>query len=303
MMKKYLFILVLIYSSFTTARAQDWATPGARWYFSFNQLQSFGYIKIENIGDTIIAGHDCNILTKTKFGYTFPGYYDTTYLANEFTYEDSEIVYCFRGNQFRILYNFNALPLDTWNIWGNLAGCDSLGQVKVDSIGTEVINNDTLKYLWTSPTLNSTWQFYGKIVQKLGCLGYLFPETRCFFDHDEGGPFRCYSDSSGWNYREVGINACDSINNVNDFASTELFVKLYPNPCSDFFTIETIDRYLGDTKLDVLLTDSWGKEIMHQSFINGNAIFITAKLSSGVYFILFKEVGDKIVFVKKLVKI
>ena len=194
-MKKIKLICFLTFLNLIQIKAQtSWAAPQATWYFTFDHFAYGAYVKIEKVGDTLINGINCDVLQKTRIGYDYSSsFWDTVNLGREYTCVslNGDTVFCFRNNHFYILYAFNAVPGNTWYVGGNNINCDTIGKIRVDSIGTEIINSDTLRYLWTSPYANSRYSFSGKIIEKLGCFGYMFPEPTCAVDGNEGGPFRC----------------------------------------------------------------------------------------------------------------
>ena len=257
MIKSCLLLICTIQLMILQCEGQRWATTGATWTYSFNALFSFGYVKIEQIGDTLINNKNCDIFKKVKFGYTFPGVYDTLDLGHEYTYFDSSKVFIYRNNQFWILYDFNAPVGSSWFCPGNNSICPSMGEYHVDSVGNMVINNDTLRVIFTSPAVNSGWHFVERIVEKIGCMGYLFPEPRCQFDSEEGGPLRCYTDSTSWSYNSGISSSCDYLNSIYSFDELNA-LKIYPNPSFSEFTIEAIPDY-SNAKFDIYIHNFQGE--------------------------------------------
>lgn len=280
-------LLCLVFLFFFRVEAQNWTAPGAKWNYSFNELFSFGYISVEHIADTTINGKLCDVLEKNKFGYTAPGYYDTIALGHEYTYFDSGRVWVYRDNQFWILYDFNASVGSSWSCKGNNDSCQLPGEFYVDSIGSIVINNDTLKVIHTSPMPGSGYHFIGAIVEKIGCLGYMFPEPACIADAEEGGPFRCYSDNLGWSF-ESGISlTCDYINSVFDSGDQENF-QIFPNPAFYGFSIKQIRSY-GFEPIKMSIYDIQGKLIDEVIINSQNYYFNTSNIAPGIYSVSFQN--------------
>src|SRR3990172_9519207 len=214
---------------FSQVCAQNWAAPGADWHYTYALFTFDGYIKIEKLGDTLINGYTCDILKKTRIGYNYmTSTNDTIDLGREYTRLNNDTVYNFRNNQFYILYCLNANPGDTWTVAGNNTNCNATDTVKVDSIGVTVINSTTLRYLWTSSPTSSEWRFTNKIVEKIGCVGYMFPEPYCLVDINEGGPFRCYNDSAGWSYQTGIVPYCDYTTQVNEYPQKSIHTSVFP---------------------------------------------------------------------------
>jgi hypothetical protein len=224
------------------AYAQSWAPAGASWHFSYMQMLSYGYIKIEYTGDTTIQSKNCKMLQKTIYGFSYPGNYDTIQLTKEYTYSDSNVVYYYEQGQFDTLYAFNLQPGDSWKVRNN-SPVDDSGKVVVDSIGFEIINSDTLRAIFVSPAPGSCvgWYAGSEIVERIGCInGYMLPDNiDCVMDANEGGPFRCYSDDNFALYQVSTANPCDFITNIIDNSFNENNIIAYPSPTADKLTIET----------------------------------------------------------------
>ena len=64
-MKKILtiFILYLSFNGFT----QSWNPKSAYWIYSASYVQSYADIRLSYLRDTLIDGHDCQILKKEKY--------------------------------------------------------------------------------------------------------------------------------------------------------------------------------------------------------------------------------------------
>lgn len=159
-MKKLLVLLALSlpFVSFNSF-SQTWAPVGAAWYYGFSVFTTNGYYKISYIGDTVINTIPCKILEKKIYQYDALAGFDTITLNHEYTYADINKVYIYRFNNFYTLYDFSAIIGDTIIIAGtnkySSSGCDSVGAIKIDSIGTMSINSETLRYISVSPTATS----------------------------------------------------------------------------------------------------------------------------------------------------
>ena len=239
-MKSTTLFLALFFSSLSFA--QNWAPAGAKWHYTYIGF-SIGYVEIANVGDTVMAGQTCQKLQKTfnglQFGVTPTNFiFDTTY-----TYQSNGIVYVLEQNQWKTLYNFNAVVGEHWPMapMPEFGGCTENSQLKVLATGTKVINAQTLKYLvvdFCNPDLTSQG-FQDTIIEKIGFTGsYMLPFDMCTmaFDGNEGGPFRCYSDNNFATYKPFYDNECDYLVGVEENQIIEL--AIFPNPSSGNFTIE-----------------------------------------------------------------
>ncbi|MBL7889920.1 MAG: hypothetical protein JNL24_10220 [Bacteroidia bacterium] len=162
--------LILFFFCFCTSYAQTWCPAGATWHYGYATWDPWsggdiGYLKYEYVGDTIINTINAKRINK---------YVKTNYMESFYTYADSNKVYIYHNNTFFTLYDFSAQPGDTLTVPGKMdswysSWCtDSLGKIIVDSIGTTIINGESLRYLYVSPTATSQWGYNAKIIEKIG---------------------------------------------------------------------------------------------------------------------------------------
>lgn len=104
--------------------------------------------------------------------------------------------------------------------------------------------------------------------------------------------------SSGCSARDtvnITFQSCVGLNEVN----ADLNVNLYPNPASNFVTIEVFDKYnTGDLRLEIM--NSLGQVISSRSITNSNEKIImdVNNFSKGLYFVRISS--DKVYMTKKL---
>jgi hypothetical protein len=300
-MKKLHTILLIFLISFTNfSFSQNWCASGALWYYTYTNFTFDGYVKIEKVGDTTINTFTCDILQKTLIGYNYiSSTYDTTSLGREYTRLSNDTVYNFRSGQFYVLYCFNAVPGDTWLIAGNNINCALTDTISVDSIGTTVINSTTLKYIWTSPTSANGWRFTNRIIEKIGCIGYMFPEPFCLTDINEGGPFRCYNDSSGWSYQTGIAPYCDYTTAVSEYSNQNIRVSIFPNPFTTKTTI-ALSKTEGDYIFRIF--NELGCEVLINSDFKKEVILSDISFANGFYFWTLSDQKNKIISSGKLIK-
>jgi len=230
---------------------QEFAPMGAKWHYNWDGFATTGYIEIKVTGDTIVDGKITKILTKKRFSYNFKfGSFDSLELGNEFIFTDSGKVYNYRYDSFYLLYDFFSLPNDEWIISGNILSCDSLGKVKVDSVDTIIIDSFAIRKLKLSPVDSSHWEFKDIVLERIGCLEYMFPEPNIncgMFDIGEGGALRCYEDSIFGKY-ETGIApSCDFIvTGIKEKQSFEDRVIIYPKIASREISIRLPDQKVNN---------------------------------------------------------
>jgi hypothetical protein len=282
--------------------AQNWAPTGAKWHYTYVGF-STGYVEIANVGDTIINGQACQQLQKTFNGLGFGVTPESFVFDTSYTYENNGVVYVLDQNQWKILYNFNAAVGDYWPMapYPDFGGCTANCQLKVSATGTKVINSETLNYLvldFCNPDFTSQG-FQDTIIEKIGFTGsYMFPYDMCAmaFDGNEGGPFRCYTDSVLGTYKPFYTNACDYIAGLDEL-NHDTYFELSPNPSDG--VIQLSSALSG--ALTVLVYDQHGSMILSKIFDESTAAK-TLELSQqapGIYFIHLSQ--DKHSAVKRLV--
>ena len=305
-MKKLIFFLLLI-SITTSITSQTWAPSGATWNFSFNEMFSFGYVKIEYVKDTIIQSKCSKILKKTQYGYSYPGVYDTINSGKEYTYLDSvkNIIYRYFNNHFDTLYNFNAKIGDTWKVHG-MHGFRDSGIVKVSNIGYDTINSVILKSIFVQTISGCVGWYSAKIIERIGCINdYMFPNfISCVADVGEGGPFRCYSDNNFELYSTGEAKTCDYITGINNINKSAGF-KICPNPATSYINIvhspqTTVNSQNSSEKYVLTLRNMEGQEVKKLRMENGELRTIDVRnLRSGIYFLTMQN--DKESYVRKVV--
>ncbi len=277
---------------------------GGAWYFSYQSSYSIGYVKLNHIKDTTIGLENFQVLEKIKIEYAWPGIYDTTYLDNEYLLWKNDSVYRLIDNQAVLLFNFDAAVGDTVVFRKKnpiSQSCDSTGMAVVDSIGLQLIQGSNRKWISVTPVFGSTVGLHGKIIEGIGPVDdYFFPEyIDCIVDANEGGVFRCISDSIQVLYSTNAVEYCDFVNSVLD-KDTEQYV-IYPNPASDI-----INCVLPENgEYDLFVYDALGSMVypltpLRMTTESGVYKINISELPAGIYFIEAR--GEKVLrgkFVKE----
>ena len=299
-MKTILLSLGLFFVT-SLAMTQDWAPAGATWHYDWASFWVSGYVKIQYTGDTTVAGKTCKILKKERYTYDWNQHvYSNELIGYEFTYEENNVVYYYRNNQFFELYDFNAAIGNSWTIsgWNATSPCDSTGTVVVEGSGTETINSVPLKYLKVSPGSSSTWAFSSDtIFERIGSLGYMFPEPTCVVDVFEGGPLRCYYDNSFGLYERGIAPSCDYITGIN-YIPSEMKASIYPVPATSNLTVETSQT--GMKRIEI--SDILGNKLIDAETIRKKLVLDISVLPAGVYLITVHD-KTRLILQKKFVKI
>ena len=311
-MKKLLLIFTFVLPLLVIG--QNWSPTGATWYYGFSAWQVAGYYKIEYIGDTTINSIQCKKLCKSRCTkYIGIPYSDSivSVIGTEYTYADSDRVYIFKHNQFYTLYDFSAQVGNTWTIpeIKHYNGCDTIGSIRVDSIGTTTINSQALRYICVSLTNTAQkWGWNAKIVERIGPIkpfsncDYLFPVKfdNCGMNIDEmieGGNFRCYSDSTLFNYSSNIAPACDFITSINSIEKPPNQVKVFPNPASNLLTLQLPEN---TSKGEIKIYDFIGQQIFSLCLQKPLTLIDISGFESGLYII--EATSDKNIFIEKFIK-
>jgi hypothetical protein len=283
MVMKSLVFFLLALSTFSQSVAQSFAPIGAEWHYDnwhydgFTPIVTTYHVKV--IADTLVDGHSCALLNN-----------------GEILRSDSDRVFRFTDGEFSLLYDFAAMPGQVWTVTDPLTWCSSLsGTIRVDSVGSSVINGLTLRHLWVSFPLNDQWGFEpfdpdaNLIIERIGPMGYMIPKPYCVADEPYVGSLRCYEDDDLGHY-ETGIaSTCDytSVGGVGDFVSQNdsRICKVYPNPAYDILQMETF--YTSECQVTFYLYDSNGRKIVSAQLANGETNYLyVGDLPSGIYTIV-----------------
>jgi hypothetical protein len=279
-------IFLFLASLFSLATfAQEFAPLGAVWHYQYSPGSCLcdGYVRIESVGDTIIENKNCKVLNKTLYTYDFLlDANDTISYGREFIYYENDTVFNYRNSNFYVLYDFTAQPNDTWLVAGTDI-CDSAqGLVIVDSIGQAVINGLTLKWKDLSSFNNSAWRLGDRIFEKIGSLGYMFPEPVCIADADYGGALACYAEP-GWEYHTEVSDSCNQVTIAGIDVEEELMrFSVFPNPASDYLRIKSRTGEI----FSVLLFNNIGLKIAEYKNAQNDLLIDISNLQGGLHSIL-----------------
>lgn len=272
MLRYFLFIFIFLFITVTNY-GQDFAPVGAKWHYSFPEFSSpnQGYILIESVKDTTVLSKNAKKLNVTHF----PPASSPTSLQSEVIFSDSNKVYLFVYNQFRLLYDFNANQGDTIFVIepyysGN--NLDTLIPILVDSTKNEIIGGVSKKVQYIT-SIEPSWYFGSKIIKDISSDNYLLP-TFAAVDSSPG-PIRCYNDSL-LSYQLV--NDCEEIitsidENTNVFHQYNFQTTVYES-----FNLPNIEGH-------ILIYDTQGKLLLNETI----RPTIPLSLKNGIYIVLLKN--------------
>ncbi|HLP56564.1 MAG TPA: T9SS type A sorting domain-containing protein [Fluviicola sp.] len=232
--------------------SQVWVKSNPVWHYDYWTLQEYGFIKIEQDGDTVLQGYTCQKLNATKHAFfiTGPGG-DLEHVADPFgewyTRASSDTVYYWDNNHFNVLYDFSASPGDSWLIQNGVTWftCNDSSYTKVESVGTVDLNGEQATQINLVDSVGSSYGLIGAVNSRFGAMeDFLFPTPRnCdsnliveFFQYS----FKCFSDDS-LEYNPSGED-CEyllthlGLKENNTFAAT-----IAPNPADDLLHVTVLE--------------------------------------------------------------
>ncbi len=264
---KYLLCASIILIS-VGAYGQEWAPIGAEWYYDVTHAFSgnIDYQRVYCDSSISIKGIFCKRINIDHYGC------NNHFSQKLYTYESDDTVFFYNTDidTFQVLYNFNALKGECWEILirDHEQKTDTVF-IKVDSTGISEINGEYLKKLYVTYEYHFTYlsnetevfQISSVIIEKLGDLEFLINimdkySRTC--DVDYIGSLRCYFDSEFGLYSTGVRDSCTYEYVWISFDSNRLTdsYTIYPNPVKDILMISD-----SGTKVYYELYNSIGYQI------------------------------------------
>ena len=273
-MKTKLLILFFI-SSYLLSNAQEFAPVGAKWYYSFTPwsypLRNEA-ILVESIKDTVVNNINCRKMSG---------------VGSNFIYSSGNKVFIFNNfiNDFVKIYDFDLQAGDTLKF--KYTNDSSISAYIIDSVGFISINSKIKKIQYISPQMpnmngDNMWVFYGYNIEGIGNNNYLFPQF-ALADPLINGGLRCYEDSIIGYYNTGIVSVCDSTIMLGINENEFLPFKLYPNPATDYISIENIKE---KTTVSVYNISS---QLIKEVIVNEDSKIFLNNLSEGMYFVLIQN--------------
>jgi len=289
-MKKIFTVIIILIT--LNGVSQNFAPPGATWYYSYANFAIEGYVKISYENDTTIQGIQVQKLAKNIIAYDFVSEININLFDGfEYTYSDNDHVYWWVNNEFKVLYDFTVQVGDTVMTYEKVFGgdyegdCDPFGRSLVTEAGVDTINGTALRWYIIEDFENSPVFFSGKIYERVGSMVYLFGMPGgCDIIYEEGrGPLRCYSDDDFPEYKNPGYQGeCDFVVGIDEITNERNYFNFYPNPANDKLTIE-IKENVSINSISIFTLD--GKLIKETPFRDLNFDIDISGLQAGIYLI------------------
>ncbi len=304
MLRKKQIILILLLNLlniFVCFSQNEWAPIGAKWYYNGvkGSPHDHSYVLGESIGDTIIQGKICKVLSYLNY---YNGEF-SSFGKPEFIYSDSDRVYHFDKfyQSFYTLYDFSANIGDTLVIRDStffgvlhLEGVEFQEfRVVVLDKDTILVNNKPLRRLITSFVSNTDF-FFNSIIEYLGSTTMFFgSETSQPLPYQWYGGLRCYTDEN-INYKPVETCEDTLATNVG-IPNNSSTIELYPNPAQDVLYINNLSK-----DREVLIYDKTGKVIIQKYISQKDNKLAINDIPKGLY--IFKIIFNDVILHKRFFK-
>ncbi len=293
-LKPVLTISFLLFLNSNVCGQQQWAQPGALWYYGIGDNSAWGssgYVEIRKVGDTIFNGINCDVLTfHFDFVQNWPGGTPQNYYApNRYTYISNDTVYLNYGNTFETLFLTSSPPGNYWITGPDEYGICAGDTIEVDSLQVVTLSGITMNRIvpvpldmWpTFPAMPPTISHNAPFYERFGSIGYFFPLAVCVTDF-AAGPLCYYSDSSGFVYSNMVSPYCDNVPTGLTTINSDNNPTLYPTITNSQLTVNIpfVDIYKD---VVVELFDMNGKNLERYFIFNKLTELDVTFLSEGIY--------------------
>lgn len=253
-------------SNNATAQSNIWVQNNAVWHYDFDFLNgSYGFIKTEHVGDTMLYGHLAKVFSSTRYRF-FSDQNQITHLSSitplddQYTWSNNNQVYYLVGQQYELLYDFTKNPGESYNIVSQESPVDLCNPVSVTTVmdtGSMVIDNTLYPTMELNSSYSNLTKLNGSVNARFGNYSTNYAPMTWLFPIKSGylpGPipaspcdsnliiewtyfrFRCFQDDS------ITVNPgnvdCEYyLNHVGMPELNENGYLLYPNPAADFVTL------------------------------------------------------------------
>jgi hypothetical protein len=270
--------------------AQNWAENNAVWHYEQINIQppfDEDYNKFSTIGDTIILGEPAKIILEERV--TLNG----TFTNEIFMKSDSNRVYLFDSisNSFKLIYDFNALPGDTIEVFCPERVGDSTITIVVDSVSTININGTVLGLQHVSQTAMAYYYMSGIIIENIGWTGFMFPLST-LADPPYGGALRCFQNDSIGLYKLSTVD-CDYLTGIKPIHNSKN-LSVYPNPANDVISV-SVAKELDLKNVVLTLVDISGRTVLTQTIKSTETTVDINYLQKGVYLLKIGEQTTKLI--------
>lgn len=291
--------MTIIYSSLS---AQNFAPLNAKWHFqnysiNSNELVSFFTASVDN--DTIIEDRYTTVLSLYEDGMLIPQ-------ADIYINEQEDKVYFYEDDDFKLIFDFNLNVGDTlvfsipknsyyYDITCGYVSMDSTNQIsraRIDSITTELIDNENLNVFHTSLIESSNNEFsnwhLNKIIERIGSLDGIFGYSSMQCLGGNPGHFRCYTDSL-IEY-QGSTEECDYSTSISEVSLELNEIVLFPNPTTNTVSL----KFQEVNKYELRIFNEIGQTVFYkqvQTKADNETQSFELNLNNGLYFVTLNSKG------------
>ncbi len=272
---------LLLVSALGAAHAQTWCPPGATWTHDYGDVL-LGYVGVqraEYVGDTMVGGYLAQELRQTHvvapWGTTNYAPYSTPSLYTRFA---NDIVYIWDGvSAYDTMFWFSASPGDKWHApgWPD----DGTIEVTVLDTATVVLQSVPLRRLVVEHV--TPWPI-DTIYERIGSTFFYLNGWSWYVTDMPWNGLMCYSDQD-IDLVVPGVIDCGSTLSTPEASGTQ-FPLLFPNPCSDRFTVD-----LPPGPHTISLLDATGRLVLQQRTTDTRPVIATEALPAGLYRIAVRD--------------
>ncbi|MFN5182301.1 MAG: T9SS type A sorting domain-containing protein [Bacteroidota bacterium] len=161
--------------------------------------------------------------------------------------------------------------------------CSGLTVTVVNSAGSLFVCEDNVTLIFSNTSGDDVFAKNGCVIvnNSNSDIGVQCDTSQVTLQNNSSGTITLTSNCPSllYDYSLVGGSACQGISGVEDYKINELLIRVYPNPATSYFTLET--QTSEELKLSIF--NSLGQEVLrNKKYKSGNLIQLTG-ISEGVY--------------------
>lgn len=282
---KQLLLLAFI-SLINPVFSQNWVHSNPVWHYDYWRIGSMGFVKIEQVGDSVIQGKNSMILQTTWYDFQYDEFQVLHFMGptigdTNYVYSESDTVFYLQNGQFQKLFDFSKTAGETYSIGTNAIGdlCGSTSYSLVTSTGTDELG---YSYIQLDSPDTSLLELNGKYNTRFGGGMYLFPINKLTCDPNAitdllQFSFKCFQDDDIF-YNPSGEDCEYLLTHLAQLETDFFDLTIAPNPADHFIEINT------STAIQTIqLFDLTGQIVADFEKISSAKIDVS-NINSGVYF-------------------
>lgn len=273
------------------ASAQLWCTPGSAWTFDYgDQFVNTGVHRIHHIGDTIIDGHNTQVLDHwIVYGGGWGQPFLQTAQANDmYTYEEDSVVHLQGGwpMSFDTLMWFSAVPGDHW-------GIPHMQDITLSVLDTATVTIDGVALRQLVVHVEpEVWFQVDTLRERIGFQHMFIRPDESLIVDGTTGDLRCFQDDE-FAYTRYGIADCGFAMGLHAQSAITAPV-LVSDPGTDGFTL-VVPQGIHD----VALVDATGRAVL-RTRASGDRLPITVHgAPAGIYLVHVDDLPMALCWVKE----